>query len=125
MCSLAFKSVLLTLWAGDNLGRPYPRETPFHPMPLSMDEFRWFFARLFPETGKDDRGKTKKIPRDMKASFLSWLAGATGLSETAITETMGPTLDMMFGEIEQELGRVPPEALDPKYILQFIIERDK
>ena len=58
----------------------------------------------------------------MKSSFLSWLAGLTGLDDFAITNRMGEGLEKLFIEIENELGQVAPEFLDPKFIKLFIIE---
>ncbi len=61
----------------------------------------------------------------MKSLFLNWLAENTGLRDFEITERLGGTLENLFEEIENELGNVAVEDLEPKYIQLFLLAEKK
>ena len=54
--------------------------------------------------------------------FLDWLEARSGLKDFEITEQVGRTLEHLFNEIENELGRVGVRDLDPRYIQLFLID---
>ncbi len=111
---LTYKNLLLTGWAAS-----YPdlNISENKLLTLAFDKFKYFFGDLWQKNVQPD-----KIKNSMKSSFLSWLAGLTGLDDFAITNRMGEGLEKLFIEIENELGQVAPEFLDPKFIKLFIIE---
>jgi hypothetical protein len=52
---------------------------------------------------------------------LSWLAEQSGLATFEISERMGPALEALFTLVENELGAVKVEDLDPRYIQLFLL----
>jgi len=113
---LTYKNLLLTLWA-----RRYRRLKSTLLKPLTVEQFHPFFKKLLP--GQVDSGseRARKIPVEMKASFLNWLAAETGLKDYEITDRLGQTFADLFNEIESEYGRVAPEELDPKFVHLFLL----
>jgi len=108
---LSHKNLILTLWARHCLNLPEK------PEPLSVDKFKHFHAIIF-----SDKGKTKKIGRPMKESFLKWLAESTNTSDFEISKALGEVFEKLFAEIEIEYGQVSSEDLDPRYIHLFLVE---
>ena len=117
---LTYKNLLLTLWA-----RQYRGLKSTLLKPLTVKQFHPFFKKLLP--GRADSGSepARKIPVEMKASFLNWLAAKTGLKDYEITDRLGQTFTDLFGEIESEYGRVAPEELDPKFVNLFLLSPKK
>ena len=117
---LTYKNLLLTLWA-----RRYRRLKSTLLKPLTLKQFHPFFKKLLP--GQVDPGSepARKIPVEMKASFLNWLAAETGLKDYEITDWIGQTFTDLFNEIESEYGRVAPEELDPKFVNLFLLTPKK
>lgn len=120
---LTYKSLMLTTWAGWHLrlSRPAPASKGF--APLSRKEFNRFFKTLFGIEGKALPASPRKTTAAMKASFLDWLCTSTGRSHRDLTDRLGPSLDALFNEVEEELGSVAPKDLDPRYISMFVIGR--
>jgi len=110
--SFNYKNLILTLFAGYRTGLQKDA------VPLTYDDFTRFFATLW--TGK---GKSRRIDVSVKESFLSWLAGRTGLKPAEITEKLGRVFDDLFGEIESEYKKVALQDLDPRYISLFLVEK--
>lgn len=110
--SLNYKKLVLTLFAGYRTGLQKDA------VPLLYDDFTRFFATLW--TGK---GKFRRIDVSAKESFLSWLAGRTGLKPAEITEKLGRVFDDLFGEIESEYKKVALNDLDPRYINLFLVRK--
>lgn len=110
---ITYKNLLLTGWAASYPDLTIPENKLWA---LTFDKFKYFFGDLWQKSGRSN-----KIKDSMKSSFLSWLAGLTGLDNFAITNRMGEGLEKLFIEIENELGQVAPEFLDPKFIKLFII----
>jgi len=108
---LSHKNLILTLWARHQLNLPEEPDT------LSVDKFKRFHALLF-----SDKGKTKKIGRPMKESFLKWLAERTNTSDFEISKALGEVFENLFAEIEIEYGQVSLQNLDPRYIHLFLVE---
>lgn len=103
-----YKAVVLTLWARDDLGM----DILFKPIPL--DRFRSFFKKLWSLEGV--------IRKEMKTSFLRWIADFSGIDEYDLSRKLGPTFEEIFQEIEEEYKAVAPEYLDPRFIYHFWIE---
>jgi hypothetical protein len=113
---LTYKNLLLTLWA-----RRYRGLQSTLLKPLTLKQFHPFFKKLLP--GQVDPGSepARKIPVEMKASYLNWLAAETGLKDYEIADRLGQTFADLFNEIESEYGRVAPEELDPKFVHLFLL----
>jgi len=109
---LNHKNLILTLWARHHLNLPE------EPDPLSVDQFKRFYALLF-----SDKEKTKKIGQPMKESFLKWLAERTGTSDFELSKSLGEVFEKLFSEIEIEYGQVSLQDLDPRYIHLFMVEK--
>ena len=86
-----------------------------------MKDFKPFFDELLP--GRPDSGaaKPRTVPQAMKNHFLNWLAADTGLKDFEITEGLGRTFEDLFADVENELGRVSAQDLDPRYIQIFLL----
>jgi hypothetical protein len=117
---LTYKNLLLTLWA-----RRYRGLKSTLLKPLTLKQFHPFFKKMLP--GRVDSGSepARKIPVEMKASFLNWLAAETGLKDYEITDRLGQTFVDLFNEIESEYSRVAPEELDPKFVHLFLLSPKK
>ncbi len=114
---LTYKNLMLTLWAADYLEIPAGKLKP-----LKLDDFKPFFEELLPESSSGDPGRSRAIPSKMKERFLNWLEARTGLKDFEITEQAGRTLEDLFNEIENELGRVGVRDLDPRYVQLFLLD---
>ena len=115
---LTYKSLLLTSWARKslNLGSEILK-------PLSLNEFKVFFEQLFGTAAEGNAEPSRRISQRHRQSFLHWLAVQSGLKDYEIASQIGSTLEDLFKEVESEYGRVSVEALDPRYIHLFLIER--
>jgi hypothetical protein len=115
---LTYKNLILTLWA-----RHYLHLQEEILKPFALKEFIPFFEDLLP--GKPDPAniQPRKIPMGMKTHFLEWLAANSGLRDFEITERLAPTLEALFQEIENDLGSVAANDLDPRYVLLFLLKR--
>ena len=114
---LTYKNLILTLWARHDLHLSAKTLTP-----LKLDEFKPFFEALLPGPTPDDAAKATGVSRRMKQRFLDWLTNDTGLKETEIRAHLGRNLEALFDDIENELGRVTSEDLDPRYVQLFLLE---
>lgn len=113
---LSYQNLILTMWVNHHMNITGPGQSP---VPLSMTKFRHFFKELCqPET------QPAKVSDTMRELFLSWLAQESGLTTFAIAERMGPALEQLFCEIENELGSVAPENLDPRFIQLFLFNKN-
>jgi hypothetical protein len=112
---LTYKNLVLTLWARYYTG--LDTDAPvFSTIPLKT--FRTFFRDLWePEIAP------RAVKVSMKEHFLSCLSRASGLSGIEITEQSGNTLETLFHEIENEYADVSNRALDPRFILHFLIRK--
>lgn len=108
---LNHKNLLLTLWALDRLG------SGGRFRPLTLVEFRTLFADLW-QTGAAPR----RVRTESKAAFLRWLCRRSGLEAEEVAATLGPELDALFAEVEEEYGRVQVDDLDPRHIYLFLLE---
>ena len=115
---LTYKNLILTLWARHDLDLSSKKLQA-----VSLRKFKPFFKALLPEQPVARGEKRRKIPSIMKSRFLSWLEAKTGLKDYEITERLGNTLENLFEEIENELGRVTADDLDPKYIQLFLLAK--
>ena len=110
---LTYQNLILTLWAGQELGTCEPGRPP---VPMSLEQFRRFFKTLWTS---DDR--PRRIGDPVRERFLNWLAQRSGLAAYEIAERMAPALEKLFSAIEQELGEVHISDLDPRYIQLFLL----
>ena len=107
---LTYKNFILTLWARHYLGLTEEL------LPLTLDEFRCFFDSL-----RVDKNHSRKTDPSMKANFLDWLSDKTGRTHLEISGDLGPSLENLFNEIENEYREVSPDDLDPRHIHLFLI----
>ncbi len=113
---LTYKNLILTLWAGHCLKLPVKKLKPLDPK-----KFIPFLENLLPGQPDPGTANPRKVPAVMKSRFLDWLAANTGLKDFEITERLGGTLENLFEEIENELGNVNVEDLDPRYVQLFLL----
>jgi len=109
---LTYKNLILTLWALDRVG--CIEKDRF----LTRAEFRLFFEKLW-----QSHDRPRRVALAMKQSFLEWLCELSGMYSHEITDKLGPVLESLFLEIEEECGQVDPADLDPRFIRLFLIER--
>ncbi|MGA9476297.1 MAG: DUF6178 family protein [Desulfobacterales bacterium] len=109
---LIYKNLMLTLWALDRVGCTEKNRL------LTRAEFRLFFEKLW-----QSNDRPRRVAPVMKQSFLEWLCGLTGMRSNEITDRLGPVLENLFLEIEEEYGQVDTADLDPRFIHLFLIER--
>ncbi len=109
---LSQKSLLLTLWADHHTGiQPAARS----PIPIPLDEFRYFFKELW------DPVRPGQINETIKAIFLDWLSNRSGLAVTDLGRRAGHILTALFEDIETEMGSIAPQQLDPRFIDLFLV----
>jgi len=114
---LTCHNLLLTLWANHFLGMGPDLHAP---VPLGVDQLRNFLEALW------ERGAAPhRIKDSMREAFLAWLAQRSGLTTYAIAERMRSTLEGLFAQIENELGAVVPQQLDPRYVQLFLLRTAK
>ena len=109
---LTYKNLILTLWALDRVG--CTEKNRF----LTRAEFRLFFEQLW-----ESKDRPHRVALAMKQSFLLWLCGLSGMHSHEITDKLGPVLESLFLEFEEEYGQVDTADLDPRFIHLFLIER--
>ena len=114
---LTYKNLILTLWARHCLDLPTGKLKP-----LELNDFNPFFEALLPISADSGSNQKRKIPEQLKQNFLKWLADDTGLKDFEITERLGPTLENLFKEIENEIGQLDGKDLDPRYVQLFLLE---
>jgi hypothetical protein len=117
---LTYKNLILTLWAGNYLGLPDTRLSP-----LALKEVKPFFKELLPDRKGVYLDQPRSIPQAMKNHFLHWLTTETGLRDSEITERLGKTLENLFEEVENELGRVAFKNIDPRFVQLFLLMKGK
>ena len=115
---LTYKNLLLTAWAASRTGQTGDMLTP-----LNTAAFRPFFEELLQDDPKAGADEGRVVPETMKRRFLDWLSEQTGLKIFEINSRLGPVLEDLFGDIEAELGRVPAEKLDPRFVNLFLLEQ--
>ncbi|MDJ0667888.1 MAG: DUF6178 family protein [Desulfobacterales bacterium] len=114
---LTYKSVLLTLWARSTLGLP---ET-LRPIPL--DVFGSFWDSLFRRPAPTGAGRGTIADRHL-AILQQWLARRTNQDPAGVAQGVGPALEALLDELEEEYGRVFRTAIDPRYISHFLLESE-
>ncbi len=111
---LTWQNLLLTLWADHRLGLD---ADPRAPLPLSAGQLRAFFEAMW-----EAAGERRRIKDDLRTGFLTWLAQRSGLTNEAIAQRMGLTLHALFSQLENELGGVAPQDLDPRFVQLFLLK---
>ncbi len=112
------ENLLLTAWARNQLDMPDMIDF------ISIEDFRAFFVQLFGLAGqerKKENGGGRVIGDEMKQAFLNWLSKKTGRDAFDLSRTAGPIFEKMFDRVEDELGRVAVDDLDPVYINMFLV----
>ena len=107
-----YKKLILTLFARYRLG--LPEEVA----PVPFDDFTRFFRSMWAK-GRRPR-KTDIL---IKESFLSWVSERTGMKSSEIIRLLGQTFENLFGEIENEYGKIAFKDLDPRYISLFLVQK--
>lgn len=110
---LTYKNLLLTLWAGNQIGRHGD------PQPLELASFVGFFNSIWEEGGEAER----MIRPEIKEEFLKWLADITGLKQDNISADMAARLEVLFDEVQDEYSQISSEDLDPRFIHLFLLEK--
>lgn len=110
---LSYKKLILTRWAQTHL------RLSAENLPIPMNDFILFFRELFKNA--EEPACARKVDIKMKSSFLFWLSEKTGLSSKELTARSGQEFERLFSELEDELGRVDEQNLDPQYIHLFIV----
>lgn len=119
---LTYKNLMLTAWAHHHLNASRKTNGPKAPASLTQKEFHRFFIELFGIMEKAHSPAPRKTPLAMKTSFLNWLSTTTGQSALNITDRIGPSLDALFEEVDDELGMVAPKDIDPRFVTLFLIK---
>ncbi len=117
---LTYKNLLLTLWA-----RHYCHMKGDKLKPLALKQFLPFFEKLLPQGADSGTSAARKIPDEMKTTFLNWLAAKTGLKDYELTDRLGQTFEDLFNEIESEYGQVAPVDIDPRFVHLFLLSANK
>ena len=105
--NLTYKNLILTRWAQCHVGLS-PESVP-----IPMESFCLFFRDLF--------GKSGRIRKAMKSSFLRWLSEKTGWPPAELTARCGPEMERLFAELETDLGAVSEADLNSRYIQLFLV----
>ena len=113
---LTYKNLILTIWA-----RHYLQMAQENLASIPLQNFRTFFEELLPHRSDLKAEQNRKIPQAMKDNFLDWLVLETGLPSHEITENLGETFQNLFEDIENELGQVAVNDLDPRYVNLFLL----
>jgi hypothetical protein len=121
---LTWRNLILTLWVRFHLGLDSSGEFDVEGRltPLSKTEFTAFFKDLFSlmdPTVAAGPGKTGKM---VKTEFLKWLTERAKKTSEEITTTLGPVLDELFNQVDEELGNIRPDDIDPRYIQLFRVK---
>jgi hypothetical protein len=58
----------------------------------------------------------------MKLEFLNWLSDRSGQPAESIASRLGRVLDDLFERVDEELGAIRPDDIDPRYIHLFRVE---
>ena len=113
---LSYQNLLLTLWARHRLALPVEVHQ------LSVKAFKPFFRDLFQietvSTSKDRRS----INASRRTDFLNWLADSTSQPVAVLSTTIGPSIAMLFAELEEAYGRIHADNIDPRYMTHFLLE---
>ncbi len=108
-----WKCLLLTLWVRETLGVAGLGDGP-----IALRHFRTFFSALW-----EDGAHGRQIKREQKSAMLEWLAGRSQLSLPEVSRLAAAILEALFEELRDEYGVVPVQALDPRYVRHFWLER--
>jgi len=111
---LTYANLLLTLWTNHYLGQT---KAPEAPQPITLTRFRSFFNALW-----ESKTSPRRVSNTARENFLNWLAQRTTLATYEITERLGPWLEALFQQIENELGSVAAKDLDPHHIYLFLLK---
>ncbi len=113
---LTWKNLLLTGWARHwlQLGGQYE--------PVEVGRFAPFFEALFGRGDPPSDRAAAKTEAAMKTAFLNWLSERSGQPAEKISAELGPTLETLFVELEDEYGRVSSRDLDARYVPHFLLK---
>jgi hypothetical protein len=86
-----------------------------------MDGFKEFFTSLWEESSTN-APTHKQLSRIFRKDFLDWLSTSTKLSISELWTSIGDLIDLLFHDLEMELGSVSVNQLDPRFIRLFCIK---
>ncbi len=110
---LSCANLLLTLWARHRLALTAAVA------PVTVASARQFFGWLW----QQDR-KPFSISDHRKRQMLDWLAEAARVPADELSDTLGPALERLFGDITEEYGEVAVEDLQARYLTALLVEDD-
>ena len=121
---LTWRNLLLTLWARFHLGldRSNEFDAEGRLTPLSKTEFTTFFKALFSQTELAEAPDPGKTGRVIKTGFLKWLSGRSKKTAEEIATMLGPVLDELFDQVDEELGNVRSDDIDTRFIHLFRVK---
>ena len=114
---ITFKNLILTLWAAHECKRTNNKLEP-----IPVNEFISFYKEFLPGKPGPAAIEQRRVPLQMKETFLNWLAADSGLSKNEIVEKTGPTFEALFKELEEEYGQVAAEDLAAEHVNLFLLE---
>jgi hypothetical protein len=112
---ITYQSWLLSHYAAFKLNRSG------EDLPLDMDGFKEFFTSLWEESSTN-APTHKQLSRIFRKDFLDWLSTSTKLSISELWTSIGDLIDLLFHDLEMELGSVSVNQLDPRFIRLFCIK---
>lgn len=113
---LTYQNLLLTLWARHWIALPEDVR------PIPVDKFVPFFSWLFQYDALPQKTGPRPITAEAREAFLQWLADRSGEAPDRVASVVGSILERLFGDLEDQYGRVGPAHIDPRYVPHFLLE---
>jgi hypothetical protein len=118
---LTWQNLLMTQWAHSYLTSD--DENAFDAqgrlMPIPKTQFKPFFNALFARTERSDLSRPARTDKAMKINFLNWLSDRSGQPPEVLTGRLGGVLDALFEQVDEEMGAVRPDDIDPRHLHLF------
>lgn len=119
---LTWQNLLLTLWAHAYLELDGAEiDAQGRPAPIPRSEFKTFFKALFAGEGAVSE-VSLRTDKAMKIEFLKWLSARSGQRSEDITGRLGSVFDDLFSRVDEELGAIQPEDIDPRFLQLFRVQ---
>jgi hypothetical protein len=117
---LTWQTLLLTLWVRGHLEEDadaFDAQGRLSPIPKAA--FKTFLKALFAHGEASDAPLPPRTDTSMKIDFLNWLSDRSGHPPEGISRRLGRVLDDLFDRVDDELGAIRPDDVDPRYIHLF------